>query len=156
MVMVIIDRIDPLPHSRAEVKYECHLPPEYGEDQFGRHHPTISSALASREQFPLAFVPAGEVEADLASFLVGTGEEQLLTLSRQRGLSLRDLAVLIRDNHRNELANLQRGGRPLRTEKNRDWSSDQRAFYIHLLKLECRALESILDRHSGSPQQSTA
>jgi hypothetical protein len=41
--ILLVDKIDALAHSRAQVKYECQLPPEYGEVQSGVHHPAISA-----------------------------------------------------------------------------------------------------------------
>ena len=104
----------------------------------------------------LGFVPTGDLDHDLTTFLIGTGEEQLLVISRQQGLSLRDLAALIRPNHQDELANLKEGKRPLWAQKNQHWSSDRPAFYAHLLELECKVLDSILGQDSGLSSRSAA
>lgn len=150
----VIDRNNAFPHSQAQVKYEYQLPPKYGQGQYGGHHPAISPALANHEDFLLGFVPQGDLEDDMTAFLIGTGQEQVLVVSRQQGLSLRELAASIRHNHQDELANLEAGKRPLRSEKNQHWSSEQRAFYAHLVELEIKALDSILNQDSGSSLQS--
>ena len=155
-MIAIIDRNSAFPHSRAEVKYECQLPPEYGDDQYGGDHPAISPTLASREEFLVGFRSTGELESDMTDLLIGTGQQEVLVFSRQHGLSLRELAESIRHSHQDELANLKQGGEPLWTEKNQPWSSDQTSFYIHLLELECKALDSILNRDSGSSRRSAA
>jgi hypothetical protein len=41
-------------------------------------------------------------------------------------------------------------------QKERGWSPKQRAFYAHLLELECRAIDSILNQDSGSHPGSRA
>jgi hypothetical protein len=151
-----IDSNTAFPHSRAEVKYECQLPPEYEQDQFGGPNPTISPALANHEEFLLGFVPTGDLEGDMTTFLIGTGQEQTLVLSRQHGLSLRELAASIHHNHQDELSNLNEGKPPLWSEKKQRWSPEQRAFYTHLLRLECKALDSILNQDSGSSRRSAA
>jgi len=106
--------------------------------------------------FLLGFVATGDLENDMAAFLIGTGQEKVLVVSGQHGLSLRELAAAIRHNHQDEIANLKAGKRPLWSEKNQRWSADRRAFYGHLLELECKALDSILNRDSGSSEQSAA
>lgn len=152
----IIDRISAFPHSRAEVKYECQLPAEYGEGHPIGQHLAISPLLASHEEFLLGFVPTGDLEGDMEALLIGTGQEQFLVVCREHSHSLRELAASIRHNHQDELANLKNGKRPLWSQKYLRWSAEQKTFYAHLVELECSVLDSILNQDSGLSRRSAA
>ena len=86
----------------------------------------------------------------MAVFLTGTGQEAILVVSRQHDLSLCDLAAAIRHNHQDELANLKQGKRPQWPRKSERWSSEKKAYYAHVIELECEILDSILIQDSGS------
>jgi hypothetical protein len=155
-LIATIDRNGGLPHSRAEVKYECQLPAEYEECQSTLHRPAISPALAQREEFLLGFAPTGDLEDDMTAFLIGTGQEDVLAVSHQRDLPLRELAASIRYNHQDEIANLKQGKRPLWSRKYQRWTVGQKLYYANVVELECKVLDSILERDGGMRPRSAA
>lgn len=104
----------------------------------------------------LAFVPTGDLERDMADFLTGTGQGQMFAISRQLDLSLRELAAAIRHNHQDELANLEQGQRPLWSQKYQRWTPEKKAYYAHVIELECEILDSMLMQDSGSSDLSAA
>ncbi len=138
------------------MKYECELPAEYEEGQSPGHLPAISPALAQREEFLLAFAPTGDLEDDMTAFLIGTGQEDVLVVSRQHDLPLRELAAAIRHNHQDEIANLKQGKRPLWSRKYQRWTVGQKLYYANVVELECKVLDSILERNSGLSSRSAA
>lgn len=138
------------------MKYECQLPAEYEESQSTDHRPAISPALAQREEFLLAFAPTGDLEDDMKAFLIGTGQEDVLTVSRQHSLPLRVLAVSIRHNHKGELVNLRQGRRPLWSQKYQRWTTEQRVYYANVVELECKILDSILEQEDRATGHSAA
>jgi hypothetical protein len=138
------------------VKDECELPAEYEEVESPGHRLAISPALAQREEFLLAFAPTGDLEDDMTAFLMGAGQEDVLAVSRQHDLSLRELAASIRRNHQDEIANLKQGKRPLWSRKYQRWTAGQKFYYANVVELECKILDSILERDGGSHHRSAA
>ena len=108
----------------------------------------ISSDLLTHEEFLLNFIPTGDVERDVAAFLQGVGREDMADVYSEYGLPLRGLALAIRDNHREELANLKQGQRPIWATKYQRWAPEQRTFYGHLLELEAQVLSAIVNSDS--------
>jgi hypothetical protein len=155
-LIATIDRSGALPHSRAEVKYECQLPAEYEESQSTSHRPATSPVLARREEFLLGFTPTGDLENDMTALLIGTGKEDVLAVSRQHDLPLRELAASIRHNHQDEIANLKQGKRPLWSRKYQRWTAGQKLYYANVVELECKVLDSILDQVAGTTGHSAA
>jgi hypothetical protein len=138
------------------VKYECQLPAEYEESQSTSHRPAITPPLVQREEFLLGFTPTGDLEDDMRTFLIGTRQEDLLVVSRQHDLPLRELAAAIRHNHRDEIAGLKQGKRPLWSRKYQRWTVGQKLYYSNVVELESKVLDSILERDSGLHRRSAA
>ena len=90
--------------------------------------------LVDHQQFLLTFTPSGDVDKDVAAFLVGVGQPQILAPYRQLNLPLRDLAIQIRGNHRNELARIKRSQDPKHDAKYYRRSPEAREPYSQLLK----------------------
>ena len=131
------------------MKYECQLPAEYEENRSTGHRPAISPALAQREEFLLGFAPTGDLEDDMTAFLSGTGQEDVLAVSRQHHLPLQELAASIRHNHQDEIANLKQSKRPLWSRKYQRWTVGQMLYYANVVELECKVIESILSEDTG-------
>ena len=93
-------------------------------------------------------MPTDDLEDDIATFLIGIGQEQMLVFSRQHGLPVRELAESIRHNHHAELANLKQGKRPLWAGKYQRWSATQKSYYANLLAMECDLLDTMLKQDS--------
>ena len=138
------------------MKHSHELSIEPGDAQARSQGLAISPSLTQREEFLLRFAPTGDLERDMAVFLTGTGQDQIFAVSRQHDLSLRELAATIRHNHQDELANLKQGQRPLWSQKYQRWTSEKKAYYAHVLDLECSILDSILNRDSGLSSRSAA
>ena len=118
----------------------------------------ISASLLGRAGFLINFTPNGDIEHDMVAFLTGTGQQKMLAVSHQHGLSLRELAAAIRHNHTDELANLylEQGGHPLWSPKEQRWTQEQIEFYLPMLTLEVEVLDSILRQDSGPSSRSGA
>lgn len=110
----------------------------------------LSQDLVDHQRFLLTFTPSGDVDHDVAAFLVGVGQPQILERYRQLNLPLRGLAVQICDRHRDELARIKRGHGPSHDAKYYRRSPEALELYTQLLELEEEVLATILkqDEHS--------
>jgi hypothetical protein len=138
------------------MKHSHELPIEPGDAKARSQGLAISPSLIQREEFLRRFVLTGDLERDMAVFLTGTGQDQVFAASRQHDFSLLELAATIRHNHQDELANLKQGRRPLWSQKYQRWAPNMKAYYAHVLDLECSILDSILMRDSGLSSRSAA
>lgn len=104
----------------------------------------VSSELVDRQRFLLTFEPGGDVDQDVAAFIAGVGQSQILEPCRQLNLSLSDLGFQILNRHRDELDRIKQGRDPKHDAKYYRRSPDALRLYSQLLELEEQVLSAIL------------
>lgn len=106
--------------------------------------------LVNHQEFLLTFAPTGHIDQDIAAFLNGVGQPEILRFYRQLNLPLQGLATQIRNRHREELARISRGQDPEHDALYYRRSPKALQLYSQLLELENEILTAILDQSKAA------
>jgi hypothetical protein len=106
----------------------------------------VSKGLLAHQEFLMRLTPTGDVERDIAAFLIGVGNRKILERYRQFTLPLRGLAAAIVDNHREELARIRNGEDPMWDAKYYRRNEEALRLYQHMLEIEEQVLSTILSQ----------
>lgn len=104
----------------------------------------LSKDLLDHQEFLLTFEPTGDIDHDVATFLVGVGQPEMLDPYRQLNLPIRGLASQIRLNHQEELARIRHSKEPQWGGKYYRRSPEALKVYQQMLEQEDQVLTAIL------------